>query len=170
VPADFIEEKNGFYIYDIADSNDGWMKACPDAHNAYVAKIDKKLGGRLKPLIRFVKAWKYFQAVPISSFYLELRTARYAEGEDSIVYSIDLKRVLSKLLENELSAIQDPIGISGYVRGCKTETLKIDALSKLKTATSRAEKACNAEHSGNISDAFAWYGLLYNNEFPSYYW
>ena len=47
------------------------QQASPDAHNAYVASIDTKFGGKVKPLIRFIKAWKYFRDVPISSFYLE---------------------------------------------------------------------------------------------------
>lgn len=77
VPADYIRESNGYKVYDIADCRGGWMKASPDAHNDYVATINNKLGGKVKPLIRFIKAWKCFRAVPISSFYLELRVAKY---------------------------------------------------------------------------------------------
>jgi len=85
VPADYIEtNKDGHFIYEIADRAGGWMKTSPDAHNAYVAKINDKLGGKVKPLIRFLKAWKCYKNVPILSFYLELRVAKYAEGEKSI--------------------------------------------------------------------------------------
>ncbi len=170
VPADYVGEETGFYVYDIADGQGGWMRACPDAHIDYVARIDKRLGGKLKPLIRFIKAWKYYQNVPISSFYLELKITKYAEYEKSIVYGIDLKSVLSLLLSNDLAAIQDPVGISGYISPCKTSALKIDALSKLATASTRADKAWEAKEKGNVSDAFAWYRLLYNDGFPTYYY
>lgn len=73
------------------------MDASPDAHNDYVRSIDNDLWSKVKPLIRFIKAWKYFQNVPISSFYLELRVAKYASDESSILYSIDVKRVFALL-------------------------------------------------------------------------
>lgn|GEM_PF-6159854 len=45
VPADFItKDKNGYHIYEIADGDGAWMKSSPDAHNAYVANINDKLG------------------------------------------------------------------------------------------------------------------------------
>lgn len=166
VVADFVKEFGGYEVYEIADGNDGWMQICPDAHNAYVDAVDKKHGGRVKPLIRFIKAWKFYRDVPIKSFYLEMRVAKYADGEPSIVFDIDVKRILTMLRDNELANLQDPSGFGGYISPCKTQTLKSDALSKLATAASRAEKARNAE---NVSDAFYWWRLLYNDKFPTYY-
>jgi hypothetical protein len=170
VPADYIKDENGYEVYDIADCKGGWMRASPDAHKAYVASIDQKLGGKVKPLIRFIKAWKYFRDVPISSFYLELRVAKYATGESSIIYEWDVKRVLCQLRDCQLAAMQDPMGISGYIAACKTDALYQDAISKLDTAATRAEKAHEAAEKGNISDAFDWWRLLYNYEFPTYYY
>ena len=169
VPADYIKEENGHYVYDIADCKGGWMRASPDAHKAYVAEIDNKLGGKVKPLIRFLKAWKCYRGVPISSFYLELRAAKYAYGESTIIYEYDVKRLLCQLRDVELASIQDPMGVSGYVPACKTDAFHTDALSKVQTAAGRAEKAREAADKGNISDAFEWWRLLYDNEFPTYY-
>jgi hypothetical protein len=170
VPADYIDEKNGFKVYDIADCQDGWMRASPDAHIAYVATANDRLSGKVKPLIRYIKAWKFFRDVPISSFYLELRVAKYSLGEKSIIYGIDLKRVFRLLLDGQLASMQDPMGVSGYIAPCKTEAQRQDALSKLETALARAEKAWDAKERDNISDAFDWWRLLYNYEFPAYYY
>ena len=130
-PADYLQTGNGFKIYDIPDCSNGWMEASPDSHNAYVRSVDTKLSHRVKPLIRFIKAWKYYQNVPISSFYLELRVTKYASEESSIVYSIDVKSVLSLLDRIDLAQIRDPMGISGLtlirnysgtlIRICATE-------------------------------------------------
>jgi Second Messenger Oligonucleotide or Dinucleotide Synthetase domain len=169
VPADYIEEKNGHYVYDIADCKGGWMRASPDAHNSYVAEINNKLGGKVKPLIRFIKAWKCYRDIPISSFYLELRVAKYATGESSIIYDMDVKRVLCQLRDGKLADMQDPTGVSGYISACKTDALYQDAMSKLETAATRAEKAREEAEKGNFSDAFDWWRLLYNYEFPTYY-
>ena len=169
-PADYIKATNGHNIYDIPDCSDGWMNSSPSTHNAYVRKIDGDLGGKVKPLIRFIKAWKYYQNVPISSFYLELRIAKYAEGESSIVYSIDVKNIFSYLDRIGLASMQDPKGISGYISPCSTATKLADAKSKLSTALNRAQKARDAENKDEIKEAFEWWNLLYNYNFPSYYY
>lgn len=170
VPADYIKESNGYKIYDIPDCAGGWMRASPDAHNDYVRTVDGKLSSKVKPLIRFIKAWKCFRDVPISSFYLELRIAKYANGESAIIYDIDVKRVLRQLLDNQLASMQDPMGVSGYIEACRTELQRADALSRLETAVIRAEKAREAADKNNVEDAFYWWRLLFNYEFPTYYY
>jgi len=152
--------------YDIPNFEGGWMKSSPQAHNAYVKREDDRLNNKLKPLIRLVKAWKFYNNVPISSFYLELRTTKYAEAEKSIIYDIDLKRLMKWLYDNELPNIQDPMGISGYVKASSTDAKRADALSKLKTGHTRAENAYEKRES-NLDDCFYWWNLFYNNEFPS---
>ena len=170
VPANYLGEERGFKVYQIADGEGTWMRASPDAHNAYVARIDAALGGRVKPLIRFVKAWKFLRGVPISSFYLEMRVARYAEGERSIVYEIDMKRVLAELLDCGLAAMRDPTGFAGYIRPCRTEVLHQDALSKLSTAVGRLDKAVTASLNTQTDDAFYWMRMVYGSNFPTYYY
>ena len=171
-PADYIRdtEEDGYRVYEIPDCSDGWMLSSPSAHNAYVRKVNEDLNDKVKPLIRFIKAWKYYRNVPISSFYLELRVAKYAEGESSIVYDIDVKGVFSHLDSIDLVRMQDPMGISGYISPCSTQTQLDDAKSKLATALTRAQKARDAEARGDTKDAFCWWNLLYNEQFPSYYY
>ena len=168
-PADYSRTRKGFKIYDIPDCEGDWMEASPDAHNAWVSSIDNDLSSKVKPLIRFIKAWKYFQNVPISSFYLELRVAKYASGERTILYSIDIKRVFSLLDNIDLARIQDPVGISGYISPCRSEAALSEAKSKVSTALSRATKAREAEERGNIKEAFDWWDKLFACKFPGYY-
>jgi hypothetical protein len=160
---------DGHKVYGIPDCADGWMLSSPGAHNAYVRDIDNGLSNKAKPLIRFIKAWRYHQDVPILSFYLELRTAKYASGETSIVYSIDVYQALNHLSDCGLAQMQDPKGISGYVSPCRTAAQLQDAKSKLATALSRAEEARKAEKEEKIEDAFYWWSLLFNGNFPGYY-
>ena len=69
VPADYIKtDKDGNLIYEIADGDGGWMRSSPDAHKSYVDEIDSKLHGKVKPLIRFLKAWKYYRTYPLAPF------------------------------------------------------------------------------------------------------
>jgi Second Messenger Oligonucleotide or Dinucleotide Synthetase domain len=169
VPCDYKRTYRNQSVYEIPDCAGGWMEASPEAHNDWVAEVDAKLGGKVKPLIRFLKAWKFFQNVPVSSFYLELRVTKYAEGETSIVYDIDVTRIFRELDNGGLANMNDPLGISGWIKPCSTDAKKSDALSKLSTARTRADKARAAEEAGNTSDAFYWWRLLYNDQFPTYY-
>lgn len=145
------------------------MEASPDAHNSYVRSVNQKLSNKLKPLIRFIKAWKYLRNVPISSFYLELRTSKYASDESAIVYSIDVKQVFALLENIELAQIRDPMGVSGLISPCKTDSDLTSAKSKVSRALSRAIKARKAEEEGDIKEAFEWWNLLFDGKFSSYY-
>jgi hypothetical protein len=170
IPADYVEQKNGKNVYEIANGAGGWMRSSPATHTAYVTEGNVSLGRKLKPLIRFLKAWKYYCNVPISSFYLELRATKWMEGESSIVYDIDLCTILKKLHSCSLAAMQDPKGVSGYIAACATEAKKTDALSKLATAKTRAEKAREAERAEKTSEAFDWWNKVFAGNFPSYYY
>jgi hypothetical protein len=171
VIADYLGKINGHRVYDIPDCAGGWIRSSPDAHNEYVRAADQRLNGKVKPLIRFIKAWKFHQCVPISSFYLEIATAAYSTGEPSIVYATDVYRVLLAILNLQLQTIKDPMGISqGGIVPCKTGNQHFEAFSKLQTAVSRAERAIIAADKGRISDAFDCWRLFYNNQFPTYYY
>ena len=167
-PGDYIRTANGHKVYDIPDCDAGWMAASPDAHNDFVRSTDNKLASKVRPLIRFIKAWKYFRDVPISSFYLELRVAQYASSESSIVYSIDVKRVFTLLDNIGLASIRDPVGISGLISPCRSDAQLSQAKSKVSTALGRATKARAMEDGGRIADAYSWWNKLYNNRFPKY--
>ena len=168
-PAFFSKVSGNFKVYCIPNCSGGWMAASPDAHNAYVRSIDAQLSYKTKPLVRFIKAWKYFQNVPISSFYLELRVAKYASDEKHIHYPVDIRRVFALLQDIELAKIRDPMGISGFIAPCRSVGEFEMAKSKVSTALSRATKACTAEAIGETKIAFDWWDLLFGRNFPSYY-
>ena len=171
VPADYVTRvgNQNYIVYDIPNCAGGWMRSSPDAHNDYVRTIDNKHTGKVKPLIRFIKAWKFFNLVPISSFYLELRVAKYADREPSILYEYDVQRIFNLLFSNNLSALQDPMSVSGLIAPCKTQVMLDDARSKVLTASVRANKALEAFQNNQIKDAFYWWGLLWAGKFPGYY-
>ncbi len=170
IPADYLKTENKVNIYDIPDGSDSWMKSSPKANNEYVTKINSELSYKVKPLIRFIKAWKFYNNVPISSFYLEMRVAKYISTETSVIYSFDIRDILKHLIDIDLAKMTDPVGVGGYIQGCKSETSKKDALSKLNTAYARACNAKICEKKDEIKDAFYWWNLLFNDNFPSYYY
>lgn len=158
-----------FKVYGIPNCAGGWMKASPDAHNFYVRSIDRNLSLKVKPLVRFIKAWKYFNNVPVSSFYLELRVAKYTSKKSSILYSADVAGIFQFLHDSELAKVRDPMGISGNISPCRTAFDLRRTKSKVATARARAVKARAAEIRDNTRKAFDWWNKLFARKFPSYY-
>lgn len=170
VPADRMgETKLGFPMYDIANGSGGWLKSSPESHNKYVADTDSGLSSKVKPLIRFVKAWNFKHDVGISSFYLELFVTKYAAGESAIIYSMDVQRVLGRLKDSGLVPFQDPRNISGEVSACEGFLARWSAQEKVAEAYEWACKAREAENAERTAEAFRWWDKVYAGSFPAYY-
>lgn len=160
-----VTKLGDFQKFRIPYGDGNWYHSSPKAHKAYVEKQNKKFDGELKSLIRLIKAWKYYNDVPIESFYLELNATKYAEKEKSIYYDIDLMCFFRFLCEKKLADIRDPMGVSGLIPASKTPKMQEEALSKLNTALTRARKALEAKQKGNIKEALDWWHLLFNKKF-----
>src|SRR5262249_27061725 len=109
-----------------------------------------------------VKVWKYERNVPISSCYLEMRTAKHMQGESSYSPLWDLYLTLSKMEDAKLAAMNDPTGLGSRFTACSSESNKADALSNLDPAVSRALKAKDFEHADNHVKAIEQLKLLFN--------
>lgn len=158
----------GHRAFRIPDGNGGWLRSSPDAHNRYVREQDKKMGGRLKPLIQLLKAWKFYQNVPIRSFYLELFTARHLAKRHRLNLPFDLYKLFIALYAQELNDFNDPMGVTLGLAACNTDNQRNTAMSRLATATSRAQKAIEADQRGRTDLAFEYWQKLFNDKFLTY--
>jgi hypothetical protein len=148
--------------YLIANPSDGWMKTYPKHHNEYVTDVNKKHDGAAKRLARRVKIWKYLRNVPVSSCYLEMRTAKHLDGEDTYSPLWDLYLTLRKMQDASLASMNDPTGLGSRFGSCSSDSNRRDALSKLDTAVSRARKAKDFYHEDDHENAIAQLKLLFN--------
>lgn len=169
VPA-FLTARGGpsVYIYDIPGVPSGWIDTAPEEHLTYVNEVNSltKVKGGAKGLARFAKAWKYYNNVPISSFYLEMRAASYIANESSLIWSQDVCRYFEHLESISLASMNDPRGATGRIYPCSTTAKTDEALSKVRSAAKRARKAVSNETS-NPADAFYNWDLVFNYHFPS---
>jgi hypothetical protein len=157
-------------VYDIpsAVTGGGWIDSAPRTHLAYVNGANEKPSkGNAKALARLIKAWKYFCNVPVSSFYLEMRCAEHVKTQTTYVHIWDVWQVLNKLNNHQLAGMNDPMGATGRIYACSSESSKEDALSKLNTATTRARKALDAYRNGKFDEAFRYLDLLFGGQFPA---
>jgi hypothetical protein len=168
----FMTSRGGpnVYVYDIpsAVTNGAWIDSAPRTHLAYVNEANRKPSeGNAKALARLIKAWKYYCNVPVSSFYLEMRCAEHVKTETVYSHVWDVWQVLNKLNNHQLAGMNDPKHATGRIYACSSEAKKTDALSKLRTATSRAQKALNAYRDGKVDEAFRYLDLLFGGQFPA---
>jgi hypothetical protein len=59
VPAYYERSVGDTVVYWIPGRGDEWVLSAPDAHLAYVNRHNDRLGKKVKPLVRLMKAWKY---------------------------------------------------------------------------------------------------------------
>lgn len=170
VPAKIIrfDAESEHLIYGIADGSGDWIESATRSHNDYISSLNNELNNDLKPIIRFIKAWKYFKNVPISSFYLELFIANYFKYRTKIWYASDFQGIIKSLYDKDLPDVSDPLGISDDISPCSSTAKWSDALVKLITAKNRVNNACEAEEDNNIKDAFYWWNRLFADKFPAY--
>lgn len=170
VPA-FLTGRGGskVLVYDIPGPSSGWIDTAPDEHIAYANECNEvqKVRGGAKKLARLGKAWKYYNNVPISSFYLEMRAAEHVRKEPNFIPVWDLALYLGDLNDHQLAAMKDPKDVVGRFNPCSSAATKSEALKKLSIAASRARKALDADHNGKADEAFGYLNLLFNGNFPA---
>ncbi|MEU6896824.1 nucleotidyltransferase [Streptomyces virginiae] len=155
-------------VYDIPGPASGWMSSAPTAHLDYVNGVNQQAGilGGAKKLARLAKAWKYYNQVPISSFYLEMRAAQYMAAQASFSAALHLCGYLEWLDQIALADMNDPMGKASRFSACSSAATKTTALSNLHTAATRARKAVTAEQAWNTRQALDYLDLVFGHQFP----
>lgn len=166
-PADFIESKNGFNLYDMPDRYGAWMKSSPLGLNAVTNGQNDRLAKKAKQVVRLIKLWNYVSGAGIRSIYIEMRVVEYLRNEKSILYYIDVLQSLRHMNNKRLASMQDPLGLGANIYPC-SDAVKLSAITKLETAITRAEKAYDAKNAGKEQDAFDWWDKVFFGYFPAY--
>lgn len=170
VPAYYKGKQQEISVFRIPGPNDEWIESIPIAHNSYVSDINDRLGKKVKTLVRLVKAWKYSQSVPVSSFYLEMRTVQYSSGESTIIYDMDLRSVLRKLVLGEMRSMNDPLGIVPRIPATSSEANRITALRLAREAVGHLEAAEAAQENGDRSAYWSHMYSVYGPDYPYPVW
>ncbi|WP_329267336.1 SMODS domain-containing nucleotidyltransferase [Streptomyces pseudovenezuelae] len=165
----YIRSTDGDFSYWIPAPGGDWIISSPDAHNKYVTEVNTKpvISGSAKYMARLLKGWKYFNDVPVSSFYLEMRAAEYISRQSTVVWVYDLCFIFEELQSQGLAAMNDPKKVSGRIIPCSSDYSKRISLSKVDSAAKRARRALEAYRNEKYADAFAALDLLFNGKFPS---
>ncbi|MFF4263014.1 nucleotidyltransferase [Streptomyces virginiae] len=146
-----------------------WIISAPAEHNKYVTEINTRIdvAGGAKHMARLLKGWKYFNDVPISSFYLEMRAAEYISTQSSVVWVYDLCTIFERLQSHGLAAMNDPKGVSGRIRPCSSSYSNSVALGRVNVAAREARKALQSYELDDHAAAFSSLNRVFGGKFPS---
>ena len=169
IPVNFVTNHAGHKVYRIPNPSGGinWILSSPQALRNHINEIDDIHDNRLKPLIRFLKAWKYHRKAPIHSVYLDLTCAAMAHHIGLSTPSIDIARVLHFMRSMRLTDIHDPLGISNPIQGPRTARLRSEALGKVTGSAKLATLAVTAEIEWRLDPAFKLWGRFFGPRFPN---
>jgi hypothetical protein len=150
--------------YDIPDpSGIGWIRSNPAVHLEYVNRAQQETDGRAKGLIRLIKTWRAWNNVPLSSFYLEMRTAQYALGNKPIIYDWDLRNLFKSLSGDGLREMNDPTNYGRRIAtGTNNLTESILAKFAVDEAARLAALARGAAEAGDHASAVGHLVRLFN--------
>src|SRR5262245_6377194 len=153
-------------VYGIPDGAGDWSRTSPSLQQRYLDAQDKRTDATLRPLIRFVKAWKHLNEVPISSFYLEVAVATYLAQQPTVLYTQALWEIFRDLSERSLPSLKDPTNVSGLVQPCGHVFQRVAAQSAVGRALENIVLARKAAKANKIEEALGHWKQLYNGAFP----
>lgn len=155
-------------VFDIPDASGGWMRTSPEAHNDYIEHADARAGGKLKYVARLLRHWRRCRTpkVPMLTFHAELVLAQQGTCAQVASYSRLVTDAFSLLAAREGRALRDPLGISGDIPIAATEPKREIVARALNHAAYHATKAVVAESTGQLSEAYAQWSMVFNGQFP----
>jgi hypothetical protein len=135
-------------VVSIPSPGGAWREAAPKAHTKFVAEIDRQRNGNVRQLARLLKAWKYEHGVPISSFYLEMRSAEHGKNNDFIWSLSSLKDIANKLVATNLAAMNDPTGLVSRIHACSSESSRLTSMARIRDLHRNLDTAYTAWAAG----------------------
>lgn len=179
IPAIFQERDHmGFKSYQIADGKGRWIWSSPDRYKHMLAVLDTYWDNDVKPLVRLIKAWKYYRQVEISSFYLEMRAMKTilnfsppqpimatTESPYFMAYPGMIVLMFENLLKCRLRAVKDPQQLTSMVSACNSADKRDRALAEVELSLREAKEATAAESQGRTDDAYYWWNRFFSRRF-----
>lgn len=156
-------------LFDIPDGNGGWRRTAPQRHTKYLRDEDERSGYKLSKTSKLLKGWKYARSpkVPVFGFHLELLLASESTCVGAKSYQNCLLDAFRLIRDRGGKALTDPIGVAGWVAAAGTESQRSTLVEHARYAADKASSAIEAEIAGKIDDAYYYWKLVFNQDFPS---
>ena len=154
--------------YFIPDGYGGWKDTNPKYHMHIIAEGDKAQNGRLKPLIRLIKAWNLANGNHLRSFHVELLVYKMWTKSIGNNWPQVISSTLSVMAGWVRSNCEDPWDPTSNVDYYLSTSERDRVVRMLQEDTAAAAKAEEFRKVGKIQHAFERWGSIYRHTFPAY--
>lgn len=155
-------------LFKIPNGSGGWFDTSPQAHKTYIESEDERAGGRLRRTAQLIKFWGACRGnVVLTSFHVEVLLAQSEICRAPGGYAQYLEEFFGMLASRGCRALQDPLGISGYIPAARTAAQIGESLSAVETTLALARRARREELGRNSLGAYELWNRVFNGQFPS---
>lgn len=157
----------GFFI---PNGSRGWQATNPLYHDKLVADGNVRLGGRLKPLIRVMKAWNIANGAHLRSFHLEMMVERMWRTPTSMPgLPIAMASTLTAAAGWVGSPFPDPWMSSQYIDSYLTPAERTLMVGYFTTDGTNAAKANVAEDAGRQAEAVDLWDAIFARKVAAFH-
>lgn len=161
-----FKRKGGGYL--MPNGKGGWLSTNPREHIVLVGNADSAHKGRLKPLIRLMKAWNLANGNHLRSFHVEMLIMKMWNDLEVGSWSHSVKAMLAVMGTWVKAPAYDPwkddLQIDSYLSS-DDRALVVRMLNEDATRSAEAEEL---RKQNRISDAFERWNVVYRQKFPAF--
>lgn len=163
-----FRRQGGGYL--MPNGSGGWRATNPPFHSSLMRDADEAKGGRLKPLVKLMKAWNIANGHHLASIHVELIVERMWRGASSISdpYPLAVAQSLKPMPGWLGSSFPDPWPHGRAVDADLSTNDRQTAIRMLKEDAARAEEAELNRRMGHEKEAIERWQVVYRNKFPAY--
>lgn len=153
----------------IPNGSGRWLATNPPFHDDLMANANMRLGSRLKPLVRLMKAWNVCNQRHLRSFHLEMIVEKMWRKPTQVpLYQNAVANSLEVAASYVKPRFPDPWKPDQMIDDYLTSTNRNEAIRKLNDDAQRAKDAMRAEAGGDHKSAIEDWGIVFYGQFPAY--
>lgn len=155
-------------LFHIPNGSGGWRPSSPLRHTKYLRDEDQRSGSKLSKTVRLLKGWKYSRTtrIPLLGFHAEMLLAAQGTCVGVKSYQNCLHDAFCLLRDRGGAAINDPVGVAGYIAATGSDVQRAALVDHAKYAADKSAAALAAEVGGKLDDAYYYWNLVFNGDFP----
>jgi hypothetical protein len=154
--------------YLMPNGNGGWASTNPNYHTEIIAAGDRMQNGRLKPLIRLIKAWNFANGAHLRSFHIELLVYKMSISKFTGVWPDVVSRALGAMASLAKSNCEDPWNPATNVDDYLSTDERNKVIQMLLAHEVAALEAEESRKKHEVRRALEQWSNIYPSIFPAY--
>jgi len=161
----FPRQGGGFFM---PNGTADWRATNPPFHAELMKQADSAQQGRLKPLVKLIKAWNLANSHHLTSFHVELMVERMWRGHTIGSHAASVASTLKVMPSWLRTAFPDPWDGGRPIDEDLSSNDRATTMRMLEADAKAAEQAIQYQSEGKVEKAFERWSVIYRQQFPAY--